>query len=122
VKLDEFTQPRWKNAAKYGRQRDKKYGRSKLSLPAVIQVETVDDATAPPLTSFGEFKEFLDNVPAISQRLQETSQPRSSHIRLGSVNRQSKSIIPSNELAAVPDSSMMLKVKAVEPVSFYPCI
>jgi len=70
----------------------------------------------------------VDIVPAISQMLQGTSRPGSSHIRLGSVKPQSKSSIPSGEPAAEPNSSTLLKAKpveperSVEPVSFYPCI
>jgi len=63
--------------------------------------------------------ESLDIVPGISEG---TSRPGSSHIRLGSVKRQSKSSIPSGEPAAEPDLSPLLKAKPVEPVSFYPCI
>jgi hypothetical protein len=44
----------------------------------------------------------------------------SSHIRLGLVKPQSKSSIPNGDSAAEPDSSMLLKAKPVEPVSFYP--
>jgi hypothetical protein len=46
----------------------------------------------------------------------------SSYTRLGSVKPQSKSSIPTGDSAAEPDSSMLLKAKPVEPVSFYPCI
>jgi hypothetical protein len=43
-------------------------------------------------------------------------------MRLGSGKPQSKSTIPSGEPAAEPDSSMLLKAKPIEIVSFYPCI
>jgi hypothetical protein len=66
--------------------------------------------------------ESLDIVPGISQRPQGTSRPGSCHIRLGSVKPQSESSIPSGEPAAEPDSSMLLKVTPVKPVSFYPSI
>jgi len=66
--------------------------------------------------------ESLDIVPRISQRPQGTSRPGSSHIRLGSVKPQSKLSIPSGEPAAEPNTSTLLKMKSVEPVSFYPCI
>jgi hypothetical protein len=122
MKIDKLTQPGWEDAADYFRERDKKYGTTEFRVPAVIQPQTNDDALAPPPATFGELMECLDIVPRISQRLQGTSRPGSSHIRLGSVMPQSKSSIPSGEPAAEPDSSMLLKAKPVEPVSFYPCI
>jgi len=64
----------------------------------------------------------LDIVPRISQRPQGTSPLGSSHIRLGLVKPQSKSSRPSGEPAPEPDSSTLLKAKAVEPASFYPSI
>jgi hypothetical protein len=93
-----------------------------LIVPAAIQPQTNHDAPAPPPTIFGELINSLDIVPGISQRPQETSRPGSSHMRLGSEKPQSKSTIPSVEPAAEPDSSTLLKVKPIEPVSFYPCI
>jgi len=128
MKLDELTQPGWEDAADHFHERDKKYGRFELRVPAVVQPQTNDDAPAPPPTTFGELMESVDIVPGISQRPQGTSPPGSSHIRLGSVMPQSKSSIPSGEPAAEPDSSTLLKAKpvepasSVEPVSFYPCI
>jgi len=122
MKLNELTQPGWEDAADYFRERDKKYGTFKLRVPAIVQPQTYDDAPAPPPTTFGELMESLDIDPRISQTPQGTSRPGSSHIRLGSVKLQSKSSIRSGEPAAEPDSSMLLKAKPVEPVSFYPCI
>jgi len=128
MKLNKLTQAGWEDAAAYFRERDRKYGTFELRGPAVVQPQTKDDAPAPSLTTFGELMESVDVVPGISQRLQGTSRPGSSHIRLGSVKPWSKSSIPSGEPAAEPDSSTLLKVKpvepvsSVEPVSFYPCI
>jgi hypothetical protein len=122
MKLDELTQPGWQDAADYFRERDKKYGTTELSVPAVVQPQTMDDNPAPPPATFEELMESLNIVPGISQRPQGTCRPGSSHIRLGSVKPQSQSSIPSGEPAAEPDSSMLLKAKPVEPVSFYPCI
>jgi len=82
----------------------------------------MDDAPVPPPATFGELMESLDIVPRILQRPQGTSRPGSIHIMLGSVKPQSQSSIPSGEPAAEPDSSMLLKAKPIEPVSFYPCI
>jgi len=128
MKLDELTQPRWEDAADYFRERDKKYCTFELRVLAVIQPQTNDDAPAPPPTTFGELMESLDIVPWILQRPQGTSRPGSSHIRLCSLNPQSKSSIPRGEPAAEPDSSTLLNVKpvqpisSVEPVNFYPGI
>jgi hypothetical protein len=122
LKLNELTQPGWDNAADYFRKRGKMYRTTELSVPAVVQPQTNDDALAPPLATFGKLMESLDIVPGISQRPQGTSRPGRGHIRLGSVKPQSKSSIPSAEPAVEPDSSMLLKAKPVEPVSFYPCI
>jgi hypothetical protein len=122
MKLDELSQPELEDAANYFRERDKKYGISKLMVPAVVHPQKNEDALAPPPRTFGELMESHDIVPGISQRPQGISQPGSSHIRLGSVKPEFKSSIPSGEPAAEPDSSTLLKEKPVEPVSFYPCI
>jgi len=128
MKLDELTQPGWDDAANFFCERDKKYGTFELRVPAVVQPQTNDDAPAPPPTTFGEHMESVDIVSGMSQRPQVTSQPESSHIRLGSGKPQSKLSIPSGEPAAEPDSLTLLKAKpvepvsSVEPVSFYPCI
>ena len=98
------------------------YSTTELRVWAVIQPQTNDDAPPPPPATFGDLMESLDIVPRISQRPQGTSRPGSSHIRLDSVKRQSKSSIPSGEPAAEPNLSMLLKAKPVEPVSFYRCM
>jgi hypothetical protein len=82
LKLNELAQPRWEDAADYFREQDKMYGRAKLSFPVFVQPQTDDGALAPPPTTFGELMERLGIVPGISQMLQGTSQPGSSHIRL----------------------------------------
>jgi hypothetical protein len=122
MKLDESTQPGWEDAADYFREQDKKYGTTELRVLAVVEPQTMDDAPAPPPATFGELMKSFDIVPGISQRPQGTSRPGSSHMRLGSVKPQSQSSIPTGEAAAEPDSSMLLKAKLVEPVSFYPGI
>jgi len=122
MNLDELTQPAWENVADYFHERDKKYGTSKMRVPAIVEPQTNQDAPAPPQPTVGELMEILDIVPGISQRPQGTSRQGSRHIRLGSVKQQPKARIPGGELAAEPDSSIMLKAKPVDPVSFYPCI
>jgi hypothetical protein len=76
MKLDELTQPRWEDAADYFRERDKKYSITELRVLAVVQLQTNDDAPAPPAETFGELMENLDIVPVISQRPQGTSPTR----------------------------------------------
>jgi len=122
IKLNEQTQPGWEDTDQYFREWDKKYGTTELRVPAVVQPQKNDDAPAPLPATFGELIDSLDIVPGISQRPQGTSRPGSSHIRLGSVKPQSQSFIPGVEPAAEPDSSMLLKAKPIEPVSFCPCI
>jgi hypothetical protein len=122
MKLDELTQLGWEDAADYFCQRDKKYDTSELRVPAVVQPQTNADATAPALRSLGELMESLDIVPGISQMLQGTSGPGSSHFRIRSVQPQSKTSISSLEPATERDMSPLLKAKPVEPVCFYPCI
>jgi len=119
MKFNELTQPGWEDAADYLHERDKKYGTSELRVPALVPPRNNDDALLHPPKTFAALTESLDIVPAISEG---TSRPGSSHIRLGSVKPQSNSSISSGEPAAEPDSSPLLKVKPVEPVSFYPCI
>jgi len=118
-KFHELTQPGSEDAADYFGERDKKYGKSELRGLAVVQKQTKDEAPPHPPTTFAELMDSLDIVHGISEG---TSQPGSSHIRLGSVKPQSKSSIPSCEPAAEADSSPLLKVKPVKPVRFYPCI
>jgi hypothetical protein len=122
MKLDRLTPLGWEDVADYFRERDMKYGTSELRVPAIVQPPTHEDDLAPPPTTYGELMVSRVIVPGISQRPQGTSRPGRSYIRLGSVKPQSKSSIPSGELAAERDLSTLLKAKPVEPVRFYPCI
>jgi len=116
MKFDELTQPGWEDEADYFGERDEKYGTSESRVPVVVQPQTKDDVPPHPPTSFPDLMESLDIVPGISQG---TSRPGCSHIRLGPVNPQSKSSIPSGEPAAEPDSSPLLIAMPVEPVRLY---
>jgi len=122
MNLDELTQPGWEDAADSFRIRDKKYGTSELMVQAVVQLQTDDDAAALAPTTFAELMESLEIVHGISQMRQGTSRPESSHIRLGSGKPQSDTSRSSLEPAAERDTSPLLKVKPVEPVSFHHCI
>jgi len=93
-----------------------------LRVPAVVQQQTDDDAATPVPTTIEELLECLDIVPGLLQMLQGTSRSESSHIWLDSVKLQSNTSISGLEPAAERDTSPLLKVKPVEPVSFYPCI
>jgi len=73
MKLHKLTQLGWENAADYLREKDKKYGSSELMVPAVVQPQTDDDASAPAPTTFGERMECLEIVPGISPMPQGTS-------------------------------------------------
>jgi len=121
-KLDELTQPGLEDAANYFHERDKKNGTSKLMVPAIVQPQTDDDASAPAPTTFGEHMEYLWIVPGILPMPPGTSRPGSSQMRLGSMKSQSKTSISGREPAADRDTSHLLKAKPDEPVSIYPCI
>jgi hypothetical protein len=95
MELHESTHPGCEDAADYSHEQEKMHGTSKLRVSGGVQPQTDDNAPAPPLTTFGEHMECCDIVPGISQMPQETSQPESSHIRLGPLKVQSKSRIVS---------------------------
>jgi hypothetical protein len=121
-KLNYLTLPGWENAADDFPHHDKMYSTSGMRVPAVVWQQLNDNVPAPPLNRFRELMDNLDIVPGISHKPQVTSRPGSSHIRLGSVKPQSKSSIPSHEIAAEPDSSTLLTANPVEPASSYPSI
>jgi len=118
MKLDKLTQPGWGDAAEYCHERDKKYGTSKLNLPAVVKQHMDDDAANAAPTTFGELMESLHIINRISQMLQGTSGPGSSHMRIGSGRPREASLPPNVE----SDSSPINNAKPIEPVSLYPCI
>jgi len=110
MKFHELTQPGWENAVEYFGKWDKNYGTSEVRVLAVVQLQMNVNAPPHPPTTFAKIMKRLDIVSGISQG---TSRPGSSHIRLGSVKPQSKWSIPCGELAAGPDSSLLLKAKPV---------
>jgi len=83
MKLDELTQPCWRDAADYFCDRDKKYGTTELKIQAVIQTQTADDAASSVLTTFSKPQETLNRVTGELQMPQVTSRPGSSHMCLG---------------------------------------
>ena len=73
MKLDVLKQLGWEDAADYFCQRNKKYSTSELSVLAMVQLQSNDEALAPPPTTFGELMENLHIVPRILQMPQGTS-------------------------------------------------
>jgi len=122
MKLDELTHPGWVDAADYYRERDKKYGTSLMRVPAVVKLQTANDAAAPAPTTFRELMECLDIVSGISQMPPVTSFPGRSHRMLGSGNLQPNTSILSLAPTGEPDWSLNLNAKPFELESFYPCI
>jgi len=98
------------------------YGTFELSVPAVVKPQMDQDVAAPAPTTFGELMECVDIVPGISQMLQGTSRPGSSHMWLGSGKLLLDTGIPGYAPAAELDSSPMVRAKPIEPISFYTCI
>ena len=109
MKLDKLTQPGWEDGAEYFRDRDKKYCKSELMVPAVVQQQTDNDALAPARSTFGECIECLEMVPKISPMLQGTSRPGSSHMSQGSMMLQSNTRLSGLEPTAERDMSPLLK-------------
>ena len=122
MKLDKLTQPGWGDTADYFHERDKKYGTAESKVPAVVQLQTADDAALSVPTTFSEPRETLDSVPGKFQMPQVTSRPGSSHMRLGSNKPQTHACIPSLLPASMPGWSHNQQSKHVEPVSFNPSI
>jgi len=122
MKLAELAQPGWRDAADCYHERDKMYGMTELTVPAVVKSQTDQVAAALPLTTFEELIETLDIVPGISQMPQDISQPGHSHIRLGLRKPQSPEYISSLPPAAESDSLHIKYVTQAEPVLFSHCI
>jgi len=122
MKLDNLTQPGWRDAADYFRERDKKHGVSELQLPAVFHPQMDVEVAAPTPTTFGQLTECVNIATGISEMPQGTSRPGRSHIRRGSVMPQVDRGIAGLATTVDPDSSPIHNAKPVELVSCYPCI
>ena len=122
MKIDEVTQPGWKDAVDCIREREMWYGTSEWRVPAIVKLHLDDDAAASVLSTCGELMECLDIVPGISEMPQRTSRPPCGHMRLGSgkpqFNTKLLSLVPDPE----PDSLLILNLKSVELVCFHSCI
>ena len=93
---------------------------TELKVPAVVQPQTADDSASSVPTAFGDPKETLDSLPGKLHMPQVTSQPGSSHMRLGSRTLQTHKRIPSLPPTPLPDWSPIQQSKHVEPVGFNP--
>jgi len=94
MKLDELMQLVRGDTADYFRERDKKFWKIALKVPAIVQPQTADDAASSEPTTFSEPLETLDSVPGEWQMPQATSRPGSSHVRLGSWKPHTHNGIP----------------------------
>jgi hypothetical protein len=121
IKLNELTHPGWEDAADNFRATDQKYRTFESSIPAVIELWTDGIAAAPAPATYRDLLVCLDIVHRILQMLQGTSRPGSSHIRPGAVMQQSQTRIASLAPTVEPDSSPLLTVMIVQPVSKYLC-
>jgi len=122
IMLEELTQQRWRNAADYICERDKKYRTPELKIPAVIKPRKDKHSAAPTLTTFGELIETIHIDSGIMQMPQGCSRPGSSHLRLGSVKPQSHKHIASHHPNTWPDVWPLKKTKPAENISFFPGI
>jgi len=111
--LDELTQPGWGDAADYLSERATYYSAAELKVTAVVMPQTDSIVATPSQTTIRELMQSLDIVPRQSRMPHRTCRPGSSQMRLGSGRPQSQKRI------ALPDSSLINKLKPVDPVSFY---
>jgi len=63
MKRNELTQPGWEDVADYFWEWEKKYGTSRMKVPAVIKSQMDHVAAAPPTTTFGVLLVVLAIVP-----------------------------------------------------------
>jgi len=122
MKIDQLPQPEWGDAADYFRERDMKYGRTELKVPAVLKPRTDTTAPTPSLTTFEELLQTRDIVRRHSHIPQVRSRPGSIQMRLGLEKPESHNSRAHLLPGVVPDSSQMVIGKPVEAIRFYPCI
>jgi hypothetical protein len=122
IRLDEPTQPGWRDAAEYLCERDMKYGMTELNVPAVGKPNPELTAAIPSPTTLREFMQAVDNVAGQSHMPQVTSRQGRCQMRLGLEKPQADNLIVPPMPAAVPDLSQIEIGKPVRPVSFYPCM
>jgi len=122
MKLDQLMQPDRAEVANFLCERDKKYGMTKLQVPAVVQLQIEGDASLSAPMTVGEHTETLDSVPGKLPIPQVNYRPGSSHMRRGSRKAWKHKHIQSGLPDAAPDSSLCKQSNPVETVSLYPCI
>jgi hypothetical protein len=120
IRLDELTQPGWRNAAEYLLERDMKYRMTELNVPAVGKPKTELTAATPSPTTLRQFMQAVDNVAGQSHMPQVTSRQGRCQMRLGLEQLQADNLIVLPMPAAVPDLSQIVIGKPVRPVSFCP--
>ena len=108
--------------ADYFHERVMQYGIPELRVPAVVTLQTDEVAVARAPATLRELMETLHIVPRISQMPQGTSRPGSSDVRVGSRETQLNERIASLSPDTKPDSSLIEKVKPVQPISCYTCV
>jgi len=121
IRLDKLTQPGLGDVADYFRERESNYGTAELKIPGVVKPHWNKLTAAPAPTTYAELMVTLDIIPIISQMPQGTSRPRSNQMRLGSGKPQSPKHIPSLPPDMERNSSVIQKMKPLEPVTLYPC-
>jgi hypothetical protein len=93
ITLDTLSQPEWEDATDYSREKDKQYGASELSVPAIVQSQADDDAVEPAQTTCGDHMECVEIIPRIIQMPQGLFRPASCLMRLGLVKPESETSI-----------------------------
>jgi hypothetical protein len=121
LRLDEQRQPGWGDAVDYFHERDIKYETTQLKVLVVGKHQADSTAATPSPTTFEELMQALDILPGQSQMPLVTSRQGTSQMTLGLEKPHAdKHIIPPMP-TVVPDWSLIVIAKAVQPVSFYPC-
>jgi len=120
MRLDELTQPGWGDAANYFRERDMRYGTAELMVPAVVKPQLDSTTATPSPIRVGENTQTPEIVRGQSEMPAVTSRPRSSQMRLGAENPQSREFIPVVSPGMATNSIPIQDANPVEPVSIYP--
>jgi len=105
IRLDELTQPGWRDAADHFRVRDMNYGTTELRVPAVGKPKTDSTAATPSLTTCGEHMQPRDIAPAQSQMPHVMSPHGSSQMMRGSEKHHLGNYQLPLKHSAVPDLS-----------------
>lgn len=88
-------------------------------VPAVVKLRTDVVAASPALITFAELKVPLHIVTGQLQMPQGTSAAANCHMMPGSGRPQSNKCIEALQLEAITVLSLIHKLNAIEPISFY---